>query len=131
MGTPDTQRTVERLVQEHYIALYRYAYRLRGSEADAEDLVQETFCKAQVNLAQLRDAKRAKQWLFSILRNAYLHRLRTERQQTVVPLDAVGDLAETLPDILPDVDPDRLQQALNELAEEFRTPIVLYYFDDF
>ena len=75
MDLPARQRTVERLVDEHYQALYRYAYRLSGSPGDAEDLTQETFCRAQRNLDQLRDAGRAKPWLFSILRNAYLHRV--------------------------------------------------------
>jgi len=131
MGMPGSQRTVERLVQEHYVALYRYAYRLTGSEADAEDLAQEAFCKAQMNLSQLRESGRAKSWLFTILRNAYLHRVRTDKQQHVVPLEMVGDVAEALPEALPDVDPEQLQQALNELAEVYRTPILLYYFEDF
>jgi len=131
MAMPGSRKSVERLVDEHYMMLYRYAYRLSGSEADAEDLTQEAFCKAQMNLAQLRDPSRAKAWLYSILRNAYLHRVRTEQQQTVVALDAVGDVPEPLPEPLPDVDGERLQQALNELPEGFRTPIVLYYFEDF
>jgi RNA polymerase sigma-70 factor, ECF subfamily len=131
MAMPGSQRSVERLVDEHYTMLYRYAYRLSGSEADAEDLTQEAFCKAQMNLAQLRDPSRAKAWLYSILRNAYLHRIRTAQQQTVVALEVIGDVAEPLPEPLPDVDTERLQQALNELPEGFRTPIVLYYFEDF
>jgi RNA polymerase sigma-70 factor (ECF subfamily) len=131
MGLPGSQRTVERLVDAHYAALYRYAYRLTGSAADAEDLTQEAFCKAQLNLAQLRDSQRAKPWLFSILRNAYLHRARAARHQRCIPLDFVGDVAEPLPEPLPPVDAERLQQALDELPEGFRTPIILYYFEDF
>jgi RNA polymerase sigma-70 factor (ECF subfamily) len=111
--------------------LYRYAYRLSGSAADAEDLTQETFCKAQLNYSQLRDAGRARPWLFSILRNAYLHRVRADKQENCVPLDGVGDLPEPLPDSLPEIDPEQLQQALNDLPEGFRTPIILFYFADF
>src|SRR5262245_29750030 len=102
MALPGSQRTVQRLVDEHYAALYRYAYRLSGSAADAEDLAQEAFCKAQRNLAQLRDQTRAKAWLFSILRNTYLHRVRTAGQIHVISLDDVGDLAEPLPEPLPE-----------------------------
>jgi RNA polymerase sigma-70 factor (ECF subfamily) len=131
MGKPGSPQAVQRLVEEHYVALYRYAYRLSGSSADAEDLTQEAFCKAQLNLGQLREPSRARPWLFSILRNAYLHRVRTERQQPCVALESVGDLAEPLPESLPDIDPELLQQALNELPELFRTPIILYYFEDF
>ena len=131
MGMPASQRTVQRLVDEHYVALYRYAYRLCGSAVDAEDLTQEAFCKAQLNLGQLRDPGRAKPWLFSILRNAYLHRVRADRAQPCVSLEGVGDVAEPLPESLPDVDPERLQQALTDLPEAFRTPIILFYFEDF
>src|SRR5262249_39961425 len=68
-----SRNAIEALVEAHYAALYRYAYRLSGSTQVAEDLTQEAFCLAQKSLHQLRDKNRAKSWLFSILRNAYLH----------------------------------------------------------
>jgi RNA polymerase sigma-70 factor (ECF subfamily) len=131
MGLPGSQRNVERLVDEYYASLYRYAYRLSGSAPDAEDLTQEAFCTAQRKLGQLRDPTRAKSWLFSILRNAYLHRRRADKHQHLVPVDSLADVAEPPPDPLPPVEPERLQQALNELPEVFRTPIILYYFEEF
>src|SRR5712692_8498848 len=106
MGLPGSRRKVQRLVDEHYVALYRYAYRLTGSAADAEDLTQEAFCKAQLNLRQLRDPACAKAWLFRILRNAYLHRLRADKHRHCVSLDSVGDVAEPLPEPLPLVEPE-------------------------
>jgi len=131
MGLPGSSKVIQRLVEENWVALYRYAYRLSGSNADAEDLVQDTFCKAQQSLTQLRDPGRARPWLFSILRNAYLHRVRAERSQPCISLEAAGDVAEPLPESLPEVDPEQLQQALNELPEVYRTPIILFYFEEF
>jgi RNA polymerase sigma-70 factor, ECF subfamily len=131
MGPPGSQRSVERLVDQHYASLYRYAYRLSGSAADADDLTQETFCKAQLKLAQLREPERAKSWLFRILRNAYLHKLRGEKHQHCISLDDMSELPDRLPDPLPAIEPERLQKALNELPEVFRTPIILYYFEEF
>jgi RNA polymerase sigma factor (sigma-70 family) len=131
MGLPGSSRNVQKLVDAHYVPLYHYAYRLTGCASDAEDLTQETFCKAQLNLTQLRDTARAKAWLFSILRNAYLHRLRAARQHPCVSLDTAGDLAEPLGDPMPEIDPEQLQWALDELPEAFRTPIILFYFEDF
>src|SRR5260370_41186216 len=128
MGLPGSQRQVQQLVEEHYAALYRYAYRLSGSAADADDLTQEAFCRAQLCLAQLRDISRAKAWLFRILRNEYLHRVRAERNHPCVTLDDMSDVPGRLPEPLPPVDPEQLQQALGELPEGFRTPIILYYF---
>lgn len=131
MAKPGDPSSMQRLVDEHYVSLYRYAFRLSGSAADAEDLVQETFVKAQQKLSQLREASREKPWLFSILRNDYLHRHRSEKQHPQIPLDDVGDVAEGLPDELPEIDPEQLQVALNELPEVFRTPIILFYFEEF
>ena len=131
MGLPGSKRDVQQLVEAYYAPLYRYAYRLAGAAADAEDLTQETFCKAQANLGQLRDPARAKGWLFRILRNAYLHKLRAEKSQPCVLLDDLSDVPERSPDPLPPVEPERLQEALNDLPEAFRTPIILYYFEDF
>jgi RNA polymerase sigma-70 factor (ECF subfamily) len=122
---------LHQLIDAHYEPLYRYAFRLTGSAADAEDLTQETFGKALVRLPQLREPDRAKAWLFRILRNAYLHKVRDQKRHKVIPLDAVGDVAQRPGDEPSEIDPARLQQALNELDEAFRTPIILYYFEEF
>ena len=130
MGATGSRRGIAPLVEEHYQSLYRYAYRLSGAAADAEDLTQEAFCKAQAQLGTLRDPDRAKPWLFSILRNAYLHRARSDRAHKQVPLDAVGELPGDPPPDVPEVGPEELQRALNDLPEGFRTPVILFYFED-
>ncbi len=133
-------RSVEALVGAHYDSLYRYAYRLSGSAADAEDLTQDTFGTALLRYGQLRDPSLAKAWLFQILRNKYLLRLRGEKRAKTVPLDSVDDPAcragadpgagggegGEFP-----VGPGELQAVLSELDEAFRTPLILYYFEDF
>jgi RNA polymerase sigma-70 factor (ECF subfamily) len=123
--------SVTELVEMFYESLYRYAFRLSGSAADADDLTQETFCKAQAQFKQLRDRNRAKPWLFSIVRNLYLHKLRIAKQFVTLSLDSVAELPENVSDTLPEIDSEQLQQALGELPEVFRTPIILYYFEDF
>ena len=70
---------IEDLVTDHYESVYRFAYRLSGAAAEAEDLTQETFCQAQLKIGQLRELSAARGWLFSIVRNAYLHRLRSRK----------------------------------------------------
>jgi RNA polymerase sigma-70 factor (ECF subfamily) len=130
MGFPSRQAKVQSLVDEHYEALYRYAYRLSGATADAEDLVQEAFCRAQEKLGQLREPERAEAWLFSILRNMYLHRLRIAQHSRLVPLNDLDEVTEP-PENLPEIEPHKLQEALNELPEIFRTPIIMFYFEEF
>jgi RNA polymerase sigma-70 factor (ECF subfamily) len=119
------------LVDAHYEALFRYAYRLSGTSADAEDLTQDTFGKAFTRLSQLREPERAKAWLFRILRNLYLHKVRDEKRHRFIPLDSVGDLPGRVGEDPPEIEPEKLQQALNELDESFRTPLILFYFEEF
>jgi len=122
---------VRELITAHYDSLYRYAYRLSGSAADAEDLTQEAFGKALTRLSQLREPERAKAWLFRIVRNGYLHRVRDSQRHRQVPLDQVGDLPGREEPVPLSIDPQVLQQALNELDETFRTPLILFYFEEF
>lgn len=123
---------VQTLIEAHYESLYRYAYRLSGSVADAEDLTQETFGKALAHAHQLRDEATSRGWLFRILRNGYLHKVRDQKRHKTVPLDSIADVAgpgSDAPDL--PVDPARLQVVLDGLDEAFRTPLILYYFEEF
>lgn len=121
---------IEELVEWHYVLIYRYAYRLTGSHADAEDLTQHTFLTAQARLNQLREPESAKSWLCAIARNSHLKSLRGRSGSLVVSLDDVAEPAGALPEDLP-IDEEVLQQALNELPEEFRSTLILYYFEEF
>src|SRR4029077_12121884 len=131
MRWPGTTRAIEELVAGHYSSLYRYAYRLSGRAQEAEDLAQEAFCQAQLKWSQLRDVQRDRAWLFTILRNAYLHKVRDRKMENALPLEEVAEIAERAPDPWPEIDPEHLQKALDELPEVFRTPIILFYFEDF
>jgi RNA polymerase sigma-70 factor (ECF subfamily) len=116
------------LVEAHSELLYRYAFRLCGSAADAEDLTQQAFLAAHNHMDQLRDPERAKAWLCTILRNVYLKQFRTSIRSA--RLDDVAEPAEELPIDSP-IDEEQLQVALFELPEEYRSPVVLFYFEEF
>lgn len=118
------------LVEQHYALLYRYAYRLTGSAADAEDLTQQAFLTAQRKLDQLRDADRAKGWLCAIVRNAYLKGLRDQPSTPTISLERTAEPVDDAPAETA-VDEQELQDALNELPEEYRTPLILFYFEEF
>ncbi|HAH49356.1 RNA polymerase sigma factor [Gimesia sp.] len=116
-----------RLVDEHYQLLFRYAYRLSGDRADAEDLTQQTYLIAQKKLSQLRDPRLARSWLCTILRNLFLKKV--SQKNSSVSLSLTFDLAaeETATQELTS---QELQKALDELSEEFRVPLLMYYFEE-
>ncbi len=60
--------------------LLRYASALAGDGEIGAELVQETVLKALATRARPDDPCRVRPWLFRVLRNAYLDRLRRERR---------------------------------------------------
>ncbi|HTI49699.1 MAG TPA: sigma-70 family RNA polymerase sigma factor [Planctomycetaceae bacterium] len=122
-------RKLADLVERHYALLYRYAYRLTGSEADAEDLTQQAFLTAQIKWDQLRDENCARSWLFTIVRNGYLKERRTPVSFTSMALDDMAEAPGPTDDA--DFDGEQLQNVLNDLPEEFRSPLILFYFREF
>ncbi|MGC1273044.1 MAG: RNA polymerase sigma factor [Planctomycetaceae bacterium] len=129
MSAEARQEEVAALVDAHYANLYRYAYRLSGGAADAEDLTQQAFLTAQEKLDQLRTAENAKAWLFAIVRNTYLKTRRGRRASGTIPLQNIAELA-LLPDDPPDLTGEEIGQLLAELPDDFRLPLILFYFED-
>ena len=75
----DTGATFGRAALEHLDALYGYALALTRDQAEAEDLVQETYLRAVRAFGELSPDSNLKNWLFVILRNAWLNELRHAR----------------------------------------------------
>jgi RNA polymerase sigma-70 factor (ECF subfamily) len=119
---------VSRLVTDHHQALYRYAYRLAGSTADAEDLTQQVFLIAQQKASQVRDAECVRGWLFTVLRNCYL---KSRRHRQPIPAASaeldVNDIADTAAP--PEIDSEQLQAAIGGLDDEFKIVVLMFYFE--
>ena len=128
MAEPSPCVDLTQLVLDHHEVLYRYAFRLTGSGPDAEDLTQEVFLVAQQKLVQLREPGNARSWLFTILRNSYL---KSFRRRTPVPAINLELDIESIPQevVEREIDGERLQMALNELPEQFKTVVLLFYFE--
>src|SRR5262249_33327273 len=109
-------------------ALYNLARHLTGRDADAEDLVQETYIRALGAAARLVDGSNVKAWLFQILRNAFISAWRRRRNDPVVGgLDTGAPVAE------PAADDDAvrraaardLEAAMMTLTEDARLVVLL------
>jgi RNA polymerase sigma-70 factor (ECF subfamily) len=126
------------LVRDYYEALYRFAYRLSGSANDASDLVQETYRVAFESIHQLQKVDSARSWLFTILVNLYRQQRRRGALVQYCPPEALTERAdvreplETEEDWEPQaIDPQQLHQAIQELDEDFRIPLLLHYMERF
>jgi RNA polymerase sigma-70 factor (ECF subfamily) len=118
----------------HLDALYRVALRLTRSEADADDLVQETMLKAFRGYDGFTPDTNAKGWLLTILRHAFIneYRRRVRRPETMDldTAEAVAAFPEGRPpdpeerffDAIVD---EAVLKAVDELPEAFREAVVL------
>jgi RNA polymerase sigma-70 factor, ECF subfamily len=68
------------LIASYGDRLMRSACLMCGNSSDAQDIVQETFCRALAALHNFRKDADAYTWLFAIMRNVYLHQCRHERR---------------------------------------------------
>src|SRR5579862_8442455 len=69
------------IVEKYRRELVGQAVAILGNEADAEDVVQETFCEAVKDPAKLMQADSVGAWLRSINRCNALNRVRDKRRQ--------------------------------------------------
>jgi RNA polymerase sigma-70 factor (ECF subfamily) len=85
---PAERRPFADVARDHLDRLYGFCVRLTNDPTDADDLVQETLLRGMRAYDDLRDASRAKGWLFAIATNASrdLFRARS-RQVSTVPFD--------------------------------------------
>lgn len=104
MGIPD--RTVEvraqaeeaaltALVDQYSATLYRVAFSVLRSPADAEDAVQEAFLRVLRHRHMLPEVRDQRVWLIRIVWNVVLDRKR--RAKTRPETDDVAELARVLP----------------------------------
>lgn len=123
------------LVRRYYDDCWRYAYRMTGDRADAEDAVQETFLRAFRALGRYQEQQRFRGWLFAILanrcRSALVRRKRamrfvTEEYLARVPAD-VDDDGNDDRAYPPERLSDALQQALGTLGSRYREAFLLKY----
>jgi RNA polymerase sigma-70 factor (ECF subfamily) len=121
----------ENLVRLYYRDLYRFGFSLTGSEVEAADLTQETFCIWANKRHQLRNPANVKAWLFTTL---YREFLKICRRRKRVAHEPINEDAQNLPHVSSDVvnriDAQTLLNFLGQIDEGYRAPLVLYYLED-
>jgi RNA polymerase sigma-70 factor (ECF subfamily) len=141
-GRMDYTQQFEQLTVPYLNTIYRTAYYLTHSTAEAEDLTQETYLKAYRAFDNLR-GQNVKAWLFAIVRNTYLDRYRRQQRGPVIlDIEALEtssnhrdqaatwvDSAEEL--LLAGIPDEVVHRALSGLSEEWRLIILLADVEDF
>lgn len=121
----------------HIDSMYNFAYRLTFEEDDAKDLVQETYLKAYRFIDSFQKGTNAKAWLFRILKNSFINNFRKKSKQPAkVDYQEVenyynsDDIDHSITtdlriESVQHMIGDEVSNALNSLAVDFRTVIIL------
>jgi RNA polymerase sigma-70 factor (ECF subfamily) len=121
-------------------SLYRTARRLSSSQADAEDLVQETYLKAFRAADRFKAGTNLRAWLFTILHNTARNRFR-DRARDIVSTDSDAVDRASLGATAASGDPEaellratlapELQAAIDALPSAFREAVWLRDVEEF
>ena len=124
----------ERIMRRHNQRVFRAARAIVRDDAEAEDVMQETYTRAFAHLGQFRGDAQLGTWLVRIAVHEAFARVR--RQRRLAPLPPGDDMeALPMPDRAMPIDPERaannaelrrlLERAIDDLPETYRTVFVL------
>jgi RNA polymerase sigma factor (sigma-70 family) len=121
----------EDVVNKFYTALYRFALSLSQREAEAWDLIQQTFYLWGTKGHQLRDKSKAKTWLFTTLHREFLGSRRRSNRFHHHEISIVEHELPTIePKVIKHIDANSIIESIDEIDEIFRAPLVLFYMQD-
>ena len=127
--------------------LFSTALRMTRSRSDAEDLVQETYIKGWRSFHTFQEGTNLRAWLFRIMTNTYINKYNAQKRKgTEVELDDIEELflykrlgsidqsqlsSSAEDQMLELFTDDEVKNALEELPEDFRVPVLLSDVDGF
>lgn len=120
----ERRRRFDRLVSVWHQDMYRYAAWLSRDPAIAEDVVQEALLRAWKSLDALREEEAAKQWVLTIVRRENARYFERKRLETVDVDNLTASQAAMLAESA-DTDLDDIREAIYELEDDYREPLVL------
>ena len=131
-----TEKELEKIYTEAYKPVYWTAMQLLKNEADAEDVVQDTFVAFLTSYEDMKDTSKAVALLKKIAANKCLDRIKLAKTDNMEDefFDSIEAVAEDfLPDSIVESEDARkivMDIISNSLSEDIRRTLILFYFDE-
>ena len=116
--------TIEEAVTSYSNMLYKISIVMLCNEQDAQDAIQETFCRYLEKRPDFTDREHEKAWLIQVITNVCRDMLRFRSRHPKVSIDELADSYAT-------VDERNILTELSELPIKQRTVIYLHYVEGY
>lgn len=128
------QHAFGELLEQHRGMVYTTVFGVLRHHGDAEDVCQDVFFRAWMNIKQVSDQDRFSGWLETIAINTAINKTRSKKRKTL-GIDAieksVGKEPMPLTAAIDDEDKKRLRQALRRLHDQDQDILIAFYFDSY
>lgn len=112
---------IEKLYKLHYGFIFKYLMSLSHNESVAEELTQETFFRAYINISKLRKEEKATVWLCQIGKNLYFSWCREQKRFQSMDEQTKQASGFDLSDVVEvKLLSERAMVVMNELEEPYR-----------
>ncbi|MCI9366334.1 MAG: sigma-70 family RNA polymerase sigma factor [Clostridia bacterium] len=109
---------MEELYNEYFKMVYKYLICLTHNNEIAEDLTQETFCKAIYRINTFKQDCKISTWLCTIAKNLWIDELKKNKKLDLANIDNLIDKQFNLEeDFFREQDKRELYKKINELDE--------------
>jgi RNA polymerase sigma-70 factor (ECF subfamily) len=112
------------LVKRHYRHVFAVCLGVLANVHDAEDIAQDAALKGFLRIRELRENEQFGRWILRIAKNRSIDFLRRKKYARAFAGRQRVEQRETT------LENDNLQQAIGRLPQEFRLPLLMYYFDN-
>lgn len=125
---PDDYRQI---ILRYQKKLARYVYYLVGNQDEIDDVVQNVFIKAYVNLNGFNEKKKFSSWLFRIAHNEAVNHLKKNKKTLAFDEKIEIETGKNIDDELEKKELEKIiNHCLDKIPLNYREILVLYYFED-
>ncbi|MHC4099001.1 MAG: RNA polymerase sigma factor [Planctomycetota bacterium] len=113
----------ELLIRRHYKRAFLICLGILGNVHDAEDIAQDAMLKGYEQIRTLRDGSKFGLWIARIAKSLCINLIRRKKYAKKVVAERMIPVNQSI------IEYDNLQFAIEQLPQETRAPLVMYYFD--
>jgi len=124
------------LVERYEAKIIRYAKRFLFNHNDVEDLAQEIFIKAYVNIQSFDTSRKFSPWIYRIAHNEFINSIKKKAKEPLplFDLDIIFPSLISKEKVENEIDRKELNKmldkCLNKLNSKYREPLILRYFEE-